>query len=51
MGRYEDLIIKYNSITINESLDMPQFLSGIYMNGEIFINGNKDDETKLETLA
>mgnify|MGYP002717956140 FL=1 len=51
MGRYEDLLKKYDYIPINETGSIPKFMSGFYMNGEIFINSNRPTTTKLETLA
>lgn len=51
MGRYEDLLKKYDYISINETGSIPKFMSGFYMNGEIFINSNRPTTTKLETLA
>lgn len=51
MGRYEDLLKKYDYISINETRSIPKFMSGFYMNGEIFINSNRPTTTKLETLA
>lgn len=51
MGRYEDLLRKYDHIPINETGSIPKFMSGFYMNGEIFINSNRPTTTKLETLA
>lgn len=51
MGRYEDLLKKYDYISINETGSIPKFMSGFYMNGEIFINSNRPTTIKLETLA
>ncbi|MDT4239060.1 ImmA/IrrE family metallo-endopeptidase [Staphylococcus haemolyticus] len=51
MGRYEDLLKKYDYISINETGNIPKFMSGFYMNGEIFINSNRPTTIKLETLA
>ena len=51
MGRYEDLLKKYDYISINETRSIPKFMSGFYMNGEIFINSNRPTTIKLETLA
>lgn len=51
MGRYEDLLKMYDYISINETRSIPKFMSGFYMNGEIFINSNRPTTTKLETLA
>ena len=51
MGRYEELLKKYDYISINETRSIPKFMSGFYMNGEIFINSNRPTTIKLETLA
>ncbi len=51
MGKYEDLLKKYDYISINETGSIPKFMSGFYMNGEIFINSNRPTTIKLETLA
>lgn len=51
MGRYEDLLKKYDYISINETGSIPKFMSGFYMNGEIFINSNRPTTIKPETLA
>lgn len=51
MGRYEDLLKKYDYISINETGSIPKFMSGFYMNGEIFINSNRPTTIKLETLV
>lgn len=51
MGKYEDLLIKYDDLSIKEKDDMPSFLSGLYLDGEIHINNSKCNKNKLETLA
>mgnify|MGYP002656487506 CR=1 FL=1 len=51
MGRYEELISKYNHLTIIETDMLPSFQSGMYFNNEIYINSNRSNAVKLETLA
>lgn len=51
MGRYEALISKYNHLTIIETDMLPSFQSGMYYNNEIYINSNRSNAVKLETLA
>ena len=51
MGKYEDLMIKYDHLPITETKYMPDFMSGLYLDGEIFINDNRSVRQKLETLA
>ncbi|MDW4380496.1 ImmA/IrrE family metallo-endopeptidase [Staphylococcus saprophyticus] len=51
MGRYEELISKYNHLTIIETDMLPSFQSGMYYNNEIYINSNRSNAVKLETLA
>ncbi|WP_277369534.1 hypothetical protein [Staphylococcus epidermidis] len=36
MGKYEDLMIKYDHLPITETKYMPDFMSGLYLDGEIF---------------
>ncbi|MGL4053661.1 ImmA/IrrE family metallo-endopeptidase [Staphylococcus haemolyticus] len=51
MGKYEELVAKYPNLHIKETDKLPHFQSGIYINGEIYINKDRDTSTKLETLA
>lgn len=51
MGKYEDLIIKYNHLHICDSFALPGSFSGIYDNGVILIDKNTSSEEKLEILA
>ncbi|MFJ1815150.1 MULTISPECIES: ImmA/IrrE family metallo-endopeptidase [Staphylococcus] len=51
MGKYEALISKYNHLTIIETDTLPSFQSGMYYNNEIYINSNRSNAVKLETLA
>lgn len=51
MGRYEDLVANYPNLHIKETSMLPCFQSGMYVNGEIYINKDRDTSTKLETLA
>lgn len=51
MGRYEALISKYNHLTIIETDMLPSFQSGMYFNNQIYINSNRSEAVKLETLA
>ncbi|KAF1683652.1 toxin [Staphylococcus hominis] len=51
MGRYEDLIIKYNHLHICDDFVLPGSFSGIYNDGVILIDKNNSSEKKLEILA
>lgn len=51
MGKYEELVSKYNHLTITETDMLPNFQSGMYYNNEIYINSNRSNAVKLETLA
>ena len=51
MGKYEALISKYNHLTIIETDMLPSFQSGMCFNNQIYINSNRSDAVKLETLA
>ncbi|MCG1197614.1 ImmA/IrrE family metallo-endopeptidase [Staphylococcus epidermidis] len=51
MGKYEDLMIKYDHLPITETKYMPDFMSGLYLDGEILINDNRSVRQKLEILA
>lgn len=51
MGKYETLISKYNHLTIIETDMLPSFQSGMCFNNQIYINSNRSDAVKLETLA
>lgn len=51
MGRYEALVSKYNHLTIIETDMLPSFQSGMYFNNQIYINSNRSEAVKLETLA
>lgn len=51
MGRYENLISKYNHLTITETDMLPSFQSGMCFNDQIYINSNRSEAVKLETLA
>lgn len=51
MGKYETLISKYNHLTIIETDMLPSFQSGMCFNNQIYINSNRSEAVKLETLA
>lgn len=51
MGRYEDLIIKYNHLHICDDFVLPGSFGGIYNDGVILIDKNTSSEKKLEILA
>lgn len=51
MGKYEEFLCKYEHVPITETDNMPHFLSGLFMNGEIFINSDRPTTSKLEALA
>ncbi|UZW89816.1 ImmA/IrrE family metallo-endopeptidase [Staphylococcus lugdunensis] len=51
MGKYEDLLIKFDYISIEESKNMPDFLSGMCVDGNIFINSNRTISQQLEILS
>lgn len=51
MGRYEELLDKHNYLTVIETDILPSFQSGMYFNNQIYINSNRSEVVKLETLA
>lgn len=51
MGRYEKLFNKYNYLTVVETDMLPSFQSGMCFNNQIYINSNRSEAVKLETLA
>lgn len=51
MGRYEELVDKHNYLTVIETDKLPSFQSGMYFNKQIYINSNRSEAVKLETLA
>lgn len=51
MGKYEELIYEYRNLNIVETNMLPSFQSGMYYNNEIYINSNRSNAVKLETLA
>ena len=51
MGKYEELIYEYRHLNITETNILPSFQSGMYYNNEIYINTNRSEAVKLETLA
>ena len=51
MGKYEELIYEYRNLNITETNILPSFQSGMYYNNEIYINTNRSEAVKLETLA
>ncbi|MEX6340780.1 ImmA/IrrE family metallo-endopeptidase [Staphylococcus arlettae] len=51
MGRYEELIYEYRNLNITETNILPSFQSGMYYNNQIYINSNRSEAVKLETLA
>lgn len=51
MGRYEELLDKHNYLTVIETDKLPSFQSGMYFNNQIYINSNRSEVVKLETLA
>jgi Zn-dependent peptidase ImmA (M78 family) len=51
MGKYEDLVNKYKDLNIIETDMLPSFQSGMYINNKIYINSNRSEAVKLETLA
>lgn len=50
MSKFEDLSIRYDHINIIETDMLPRFQDGCYINGEIYINKNLNDEQKVEVL-
>lgn len=51
MGKYEELLNEFSHINITETKLLPSFQSGMYYNNEIYINSNRSEAVKLETLA
>ncbi|RIN77822.1 ImmA/IrrE family metallo-endopeptidase [Staphylococcus simulans] len=51
MGKYEDLLSQNSDISVIETNKLPHFQSGIYINGEVYINSNRPTIIKHETLA
>ncbi|AVQ36624.1 ImmA/IrrE family metallo-endopeptidase [Staphylococcus kloosii] len=51
MGKYEELVNKYKDLNIIETDMLPSFQSGMYFNNKIYINSNRSEAVKLETLA
>ncbi|OEK27050.1 toxin [Staphylococcus saprophyticus] len=51
MGKYEELIYEYRNLNITETNILPSFQSGMYYNNQIYINSNRSEAVKLETLA
>ncbi|MDW4081684.1 ImmA/IrrE family metallo-endopeptidase [Staphylococcus saprophyticus] len=51
MGKYEELIYEYRNLNITETNILPSFQSGMYYNNQIYINNNRSEAVKLETLA
>ncbi|MEX5651158.1 ImmA/IrrE family metallo-endopeptidase [Staphylococcus cohnii species complex 1658] len=51
MGKYEELIYEYRNLNVVETNMLPSFQSGMYYNNEIYINSNRSNAVKLETLA
>lgn len=51
MGKYDELVNKYKDLNIIETDMLPSFQSGMYFNNKIYINSNRSEAVKLETLA
>lgn len=51
MGKYEELLKQNDNISIIETNRLPEFQSGFYMDGKIFIKENISDYKKHEVLA
>lgn len=51
MGKYDELVSKYKDLNIIETDMLPSFQSGMYFNNKIYINSNRSEAVKLETLA
>ncbi|ELD8098082.1 ImmA/IrrE family metallo-endopeptidase, partial [Staphylococcus pseudintermedius] len=51
MGKYEELLIQNNSIPIIETNRLPEFQSGLYINGQIFIKDDISTHQKHAVLA
>ncbi|HDT9035659.1 TPA: ImmA/IrrE family metallo-endopeptidase [Staphylococcus pseudintermedius] len=51
MGKYEELLIQNNSIPIIETNRLPEFQSGLYINGQIFIKDDNSTHQKHAVLA
>lgn len=51
MGKYENLLMKYNHISIEETHRLSSFHPGHYQNGEIFISSKVSNVRKHEVLA
>lgn len=50
MSKFEELSIRNDHINIIETDMLPKFQDGCYINGEIYINKNLNDEQKAEVL-
>lgn len=51
MRKYDELVNKYKDLNIIETDMLPSFQSGMYFNNKIYINSNRSEAVKLETLA
>ncbi|MDW4344994.1 ImmA/IrrE family metallo-endopeptidase [Staphylococcus saprophyticus] len=51
MGKYEELVNKYKDLNIIETDKLPSFQSGMYFNNKIYINRDRSEAVRLETLA
>ena len=51
MEKYDELVSKYKDLNIIETDMLPSFQSGMYFNNKIYINSNRSEAVKLETLA
>lgn len=50
MGKYVELLKRKDSIPVIETNRLPEFQTGFYMNGKIFIKENISDYKKHEGL-
>ncbi|HEC2150328.1 TPA: ImmA/IrrE family metallo-endopeptidase [Staphylococcus delphini] len=51
MGKYEELLIEHDNINVIETNKLPEFQSGLYINGQIFIKNDISTYQKHEVLA
>ncbi|HEC2186547.1 TPA: ImmA/IrrE family metallo-endopeptidase [Staphylococcus delphini] len=51
MGKYEELLIEHDNINVIETNKLPEFQSGLYINGQIFIKNDISTYQKHAVLA
>ncbi|PCF33184.1 toxin [Staphylococcus delphini] len=51
MGKYEELLIEHDNINVIETNKLPEFQSGLYINGQIFIKNDISTYQKHAILA